>query len=68
MADYGDDARKASEDHLRRCLAARRVAAHRQGSEECVNCGERIPERRRSAMPGCVLCVDCQAEEECYGV
>lgn len=30
----------------------------------CVGCGEEIPEGRRIAMPGCRLCVDCQAGEE----
>lgn len=30
----------------------------------CVRCDEPIPEARRSAQPGCQLCVDCQAREE----
>lgn len=28
---------------------------------ECDDCGAEIPEARRHAVPGCRLCVDCQA-------
>ncbi len=31
-----------------------------EGSEYCVDCEEIIPAARRSAMPGCVRCVECQ--------
>ncbi len=64
MADFGDDGRKATEDHQRRCLATRQAPARHPGTEDCVNCGELIPEARRRAMPGCVLCVECQADVE----
>lgn len=30
-------------------------------AEFCAHCEERIPEARRQAVPGCRLCVDCQA-------
>lgn len=30
----------------------------------CSACFEPIPEARRQAVPGCSLCVDCQAESE----
>ncbi len=30
----------------------------------CEECGEEIPERRRKALPGVRLCVECQAELE----
>lgn len=29
--------------------------------EECVECGDPIPEARRKAMPGVRLCIVCQA-------
>ena len=31
------------------------------GTEECVECGEGIPERRRLALPGATTCVQCQS-------
>ncbi|MDD4457867.1 MAG: TraR/DksA C4-type zinc finger protein [Syntrophotalea acetylenica] len=30
------------------------------GRSECEECGETIPEKRRQAVPGCRLCIDCQ--------
>jgi phage/conjugal plasmid C-4 type zinc finger TraR family protein len=30
------------------------------GTAECVECGDDIPEARRKAMPGATACVNCQ--------
>ena len=30
------------------------------GTEECIECGEEIPEPRRRAQPGATTCVQCQ--------
>ena len=35
-----------------------------EGSDECEDCGERIPARRREALPGVRTCVPCQAERD----
>jgi phage/conjugal plasmid C-4 type zinc finger TraR family protein len=32
--------------------------------EECAECGEEIPEARRKAIRGCMLCIHCQTIEE----
>lgn len=32
------------------------------GRSECAECGEPIPEARRTALPGVQLCVPCQEE------
>jgi len=32
--------------------------------ERCRECGDKIPEKRREAEPGCELCVKCKAWEE----
>jgi phage/conjugal plasmid C-4 type zinc finger TraR family protein len=32
-----------------------------EGTDYCDDCGERIPERRRLALPGARTCVACQA-------
>jgi len=29
------------------------------GTEECVECGEEIPQRRREALPGVTTCIAC---------
>jgi phage/conjugal plasmid C-4 type zinc finger TraR family protein len=34
--------------------------------EECAECGEEIPEARRKAIQGCMLCIHCQELEERY--
>lgn len=34
---------------------------------ECIDCGEPIPEERRTAYPGCTRCIDCQEEYEANG-
>lgn len=31
------------------------------GTSECVECGESIPEARRTAMPGATTCIHCQS-------
>lgn len=31
---------------------------------EAVGCGERIPDARRQAVPGCRFCADCQGRME----
>ncbi|NLA69296.1 MAG: DksA/TraR family C4-type zinc finger protein [Gammaproteobacteria bacterium] len=34
------------------------------GREDCEECGARIPEARRKAVPGVRLCVTCQAARD----
>ncbi|WP_137936109.1 TraR/DksA family transcriptional regulator [Chitinivorax sp. B] len=34
------------------------------GQSHCDDCGERIAEARRQAMPCCTRCVDCQSIRE----
>ena len=42
-------------------LAARARMPSGEGSDECVECGDDIPEARRRAIPGVRTCVACQA-------
>ena len=45
-------------------LTARPLAdrqAGGEGAEQCVECGEDIPEARRRALPGVCTCVSCQS-------
>ena len=45
-------------------LAARARLPLGEGLDECEECGEDIPERRRLALPGVRTCVACQAERD----
>lgn len=44
--------------------AARSRLPSGEGSTECDICGEEIPARRRSAIPGVRTCVTCQGERD----
>ena len=47
-------------DELAR-LKARQRSSTVPSAEVCAECDEPIPERRRAALPGVQLCVDCQS-------
>lgn len=49
-------------EQARRAGLAGKTAA--DSAETCEDCGEAIPRARRLAVPGCLLCVDCQAAHE----
>lgn len=44
--------------------AARARMPAGEGSDQCEDCGERIPDRRREALPGVRTCVRCQTERD----
>ncbi len=50
------------EDELARMKG--RKAPSGESLRECAECGEEIPEKRRQAIPGVKLCVDCAAERD----
>jgi phage/conjugal plasmid C-4 type zinc finger TraR family protein len=35
-----------------------------ESADYCEDCGDRIPERRRQALPGARTCVQCQSERD----
>ena len=41
-------------------LTARARMPAGQGTEDCIECGDPIPEARRRALPGVTTCVPCQ--------
>ena len=49
-------------DELRRLQA--RARPRGESLTHCAECDDPIPERRREALPGVKLCVDCQAERD----
>ena len=50
------------EDELARLKSVRRPVG--ESLSECAECGEESPERRRLALPGVKLCIDCQSERD----
>lgn len=42
----------------------KRPGADRTSRETCLECEEPIPEARRTAIPGVILCIDCQQERD----
>lgn len=43
---------------------ARQGLTHGKSAKVCEECGKKIPEARRKAIPGVQLCVTCQTELE----
>lgn len=69
MADEIDIANDKAQDDLdRRIEAARGVINHEatveDSADNCTECDTEIPEKRRIAIPGCSLCIDCQSISE----
>lgn len=60
-----------AQEREERSLKAR-IDSHRQfdglnETDECIDCGEIIPEARRKAIQGCERCVACQEDYEKQG-
>lgn len=53
----------AQEEALQRRID-NRVRYQGESAEECDGCGQAIPLARRTAVPGCRMCVHCQAFAE----
>jgi phage/conjugal plasmid C-4 type zinc finger TraR family protein len=45
-------------------LRARAQTPHGESAEDCDDCGERIPDKRREALPGVRTCVSCQSARD----
>ena len=45
-------------------LRARALTPHGDSAEECDDCGEPIPKKRREALPGVRTCVACQTQRD----
>ncbi|CAM8247058.1 DksA C4-type domain-containing protein [Citrobacter freundii] len=64
MADFADDASAVEELQRNAALSAHRINRDAVSAVKCEECGDRLPEARRKAYPGCTMCVDCQADAE----
>ena len=45
-------------------LRARAQSPSGESAEECDDCGEPIPKKRREALPGVRTCIACQSERD----
>ena len=50
------------EDELARMKARKQPQG--ESLKDCAECGEEIPEKRREAIPGVKLCIDCASERD----
>ena len=65
MADDADMAQVKTDHLLNANIAACRSKVQvDSGREECIECEEPIPAGRREAVPGCLRCLECQADFE----
>jgi phage/conjugal plasmid C-4 type zinc finger TraR family protein len=64
MADIVDKAQAAQELLLNFELAQQLKEDPATSLKFCRNCGARIPAKRRQAIKGVKLCVECQQERE----
>lgn len=58
----GEQIEASINDELARMKAERRPAG--ESLTHCAECDEPIPERRRAALPGVTLCIECQQERD----
>jgi len=67
--DQADMAELLITEHLEKAIAAARgirinVKTNLPSQKKCVMCNGLIPQKRRSAIPGCVRCVECEENHE----
>lgn len=63
MTDFADEASELTERHIEEALS--KIVRYRGNSlENCVECGDEIPQKRRVAIKGCTRCADCQDLKE----
>lgn len=63
MADLTDYAQERIERQLEAKIRSITTRPVRPSATRC-ECGEVIPERRRTAIPGVQICIDCQTAAE----
>ncbi|MGB7406641.1 MAG: DksA/TraR family C4-type zinc finger protein [Pacificimonas sp.] len=44
--------------------ARAKLSPIRESATDCVDCGDRIPDRRREALSGVQTCIACQSERD----
>ena len=59
-AEIIDQANALVELNMEHALQRIRIDRDAVSAEHCEECGARIQEARRAAVPGCKTCIDCQ--------
>jgi phage/conjugal plasmid C-4 type zinc finger TraR family protein len=59
-----DDAQQLEEAERAEGVRAVSAALLGPGSEDCAECGDKIPEARRRAFPAATRCIGCQEQSE----
>jgi phage/conjugal plasmid C-4 type zinc finger TraR family protein len=67
--DQADIADQVITEYLERAIAAARgirveKARYFSSTANCIDCGEKIPARRKAAIPDCMRCVSCEEDYE----
>lgn len=62
-----DQANALVELNMEHALQRIRIDRDAVSAEQCEACAVHIPEARRTAVPGCKTCVDCQQLNELRG-
>lgn len=60
MAELIDEANERAEFNISIAIANARINHDAVSATHCKACGEPIPEKRRVAVPGCTMCIECQ--------
>lgn len=67
-SDPNDLASKHEAQHIsltiKRVSAAQQARSLRPSLTRCLECGDKIPDKRREAEPGCEMCVKCKSWQE----
>lgn len=66
-AEIIDQANELAERRLEMTIQNMRINHNAISAIHCVECGDRIPARRREVVAGCQRCAECQEESEDRG-
>lgn len=58
-AEIIDQENELAQQRIDMAIAAHRIDHNAVSAERCEECGSKIPDSRRKAIPGVKLCVDC---------
>jgi RNA polymerase-binding transcription factor DksA len=64
MSDDADNAGRAEEAERQNGVSVDSKALQRQGRDHCLDCGDKILEARRAAVPSAKRCAFCQTRFE----
>ena len=63
-ADMLDEATELTQHNIDISVAAMRINHNAVSATHCIDCGCEIPKKRREAMPGCDMCIECKTKDD----